>query len=294
MAPSSVKCIDHIVALVRDVDQGFETYTETLGFPVSWTKNEGDGWESAALWLGNASLELLSPLPGSASPTAQFFRRQLEREGEGLFLVAFEPVGMDAAVTEMRRRGVPVGDPLPGVTGRVGTGPARSYRTALISRRFTPGLNCFLCEYDPPFSPLDGGKGALKIKKLDHVVIATEDLADSAQRFEANLGLKAEAPVSRPLGSGFQVARLPVGDAFLELVQPVADEGRFAEQFRERGEGMFSISIEVDDLEAAVAYLRDKGARVSDSEPGIWPGTRVARISRSSTHGVSIQLIQRR
>ncbi len=131
-------------------------------------------------------------------------------------------------------------------------------------------------------------------QRIDHVVIATEDLADSARRLEANLGLVAEAPVSRPLGSGFEVARLPVGDAFLELVQPVADEGRFAEQFRERGEGMFSISVEVDDLEGAVSYLRDKGARVSDSEPGIWPGTRVARISHSSTHGVSIQLIQRR
>ena len=131
-------------------------------------------------------------------------------------------------------------------------------------------------------------------KRIDHVVIATEDLADAAAKWERNLGLRVEERVNRPLGSGFDVARLPVGDAFIELVQPVEEEGRFAEQFKERGEGFFSISIEVDDLDEAVAYLRGKGARVSDPEEGIWPGSRVARVSEASTHGVPIQLIERR
>jgi methylmalonyl-CoA epimerase len=129
--------------------------------------------------------------------------------------------------------------------------------------------------------------------RIDHVVIATEDLADAAAKWERNLGLRVEERVSRPLGSGFDVARLPVGDAFIELVQPVEEKGRFAEQFKERGEGLFSISIEVDDLDGAVGYLRGKGARVSDPEPGIWPGSRVARVSQASTHGVSLQLIER-
>jgi len=131
-------------------------------------------------------------------------------------------------------------------------------------------------------------------KRIDHAVIATEDLADAAAKWERNLGLRVEGGISRPPGSGFEVARLPVGDAFLELVQPVAEKGRFAEQFKERGEGLFSISIEVDDLDEAVDYLRGKGARVSDPEPGIWSGSRVARVNRSSAHGVPIQLIERR
>ena len=131
-------------------------------------------------------------------------------------------------------------------------------------------------------------------KRINHVVIATGDMADAAARWERNLGLRVEERVSRPLGAGFDVARLPVGDAFLELVQPVQEEGRFAEQLKERGEGLFSISVEVDDLDEAVAHLRGKGARVSDPEQGIWPGSRVARVSQSSTHGVSLQLIERR
>jgi len=130
-------------------------------------------------------------------------------------------------------------------------------------------------------------------KRIDHVVIATEDMADAAAKWERNLGLRVEERVSRPLDASFDVARLPVGDAFIELLQPV-EEGRYTEQLKERGEGLFSISIEVDDLDEAVAYLRGKGADVSDARQGIWPGSRVARVSQASTHGVSIQLIERR
>jgi catechol 2,3-dioxygenase-like lactoylglutathione lyase family enzyme len=133
----------------------------------------------------------------------------------------------------------------------------------------------------------------VKLKKIDHVVIATEDLADALARWERNVGLKEDAELNAPRGAGFKVARLPIGESFLELVQPVEQSGRFYEQFQERGEGLFSISLEVDDLDATVSYLRDKGATVSDPEPSIWPGARLARINRKSTNGVSIQLIER-
>ena len=116
-----------------------------------------------------------------------------------------------------------------------------------------------------------------RFQRIDHVVIASEDTAETARLWERNLGLKAESPY-KPASAGFQVARLPVGDAFLELVQPLSEGGGLAEELRKGGEGLFSLSIEVDDLEAAVAYLRERGASVSDPESGIWPDTRVARI----------------
>ena len=79
----------------------------------------------------------------------------------------------------------------------------------------------------------------------------------------------------------------------LELVQPVDREGRFYEQFQQRGEGLFSISVEVEDLDGAVAFLRENDVKVSDPEASIWPGARLARINHEYTHGVSIQLIAR-
>jgi len=271
-APPPLKPIDHIVALVADLDAAFAIYTERLGLPISWQVESKEGWRSAALWLGNASLELLEPSPPA---DGAFFQRALDSRGEGLFLVAFEPPDLDYSVRALRNRGSQVADPI------------------AISRRSTAGLNSFLCKYDSPFQPLDGGAGALKVKKLDHVIIATEDLDEATRLWERNLGLKPDTSLNHPLGAGFKVARLPVGDVFLELVQPVDKEGRFYEQFRQRGEGLFSISVEVEDLDGAVSYLRGNNVKVSDPEASIWPGARLARINHEYTHGVSIQLIER-
>jgi methylmalonyl-CoA/ethylmalonyl-CoA epimerase len=132
-----------------------------------------------------------------------------------------------------------------------------------------------------------------QVKKIDHVIIATTDLADALRLWERNVGLTEDTELNHPLGAGFKAARLPIGESFIELVQPVEDAGRFFEQVKERGEGLFSISLQVDDLAEAVRYLRERGATVSDPEPSIWPGARLARINRDSTHGVSIQLIER-
>ena len=130
------------------------------------------------------------------------------------------------------------------------------------------------------------------LKRLDHVVVAVRELEEAARAWERNLGLKAER-VLEAAGSGVRLARLSVGDAFLELAQPLAPDHHLAAFMDERGEGMFSLSIEVDDLEAAVAELRGRGVQVSDPEPGVWEGTRLAHVSRESAHGVAIQLIER-
>jgi methylmalonyl-CoA/ethylmalonyl-CoA epimerase len=290
-APPPLKRIDHIVALVADLDAAFAIYTERLGLPISWQVESKEGWRSSALWLGNASLELLEPSPPA---DGAFFQRALDSRGEGLFLVAFEPPDLDYSVRALRNRGSQVDDPIAsGVMDSNRTGGLRGYRTAFISRRSTAGLNSFLCKYDSPFQPLDGGAGALKVKKLDHVIIATEDLDEATRLWERNLGLKPDTSLNHPLGAGFKVARLPIGDAFLELVQPVDKEGRFYEQFRQRGEGLFSISVEVEDLDGAVSYLRGNNVKVSDPEASIWRGARLARINHEYTHGVSIQLIER-
>jgi catechol 2,3-dioxygenase-like lactoylglutathione lyase family enzyme len=293
-APPLLKRIDHVVALVGDLDAAFDTYTKRLGFPMSWQVESKDGWRSSALWLGNASLELLEPAGGNRADGA-FFQRALDSRGEGLFLLAFEPPDIDYSVRALRNRGAQVADAIASsVFDPNRHDGLRGYRSAFVNRRSTPGLNSFICQYDTPFTPLDGGKGPMKVKKLDHVIIATEDVDEAAALWEKNLGLKRDAALEHPLGAGFKVARLPIGDAFLELVQPVEKEGRFYEQFQQRGEGMFSISVEVEDLDEAVTYLRGNNVKVSDPEASIWPRARLARINHDYTHGVSIQLIERR
>jgi catechol 2,3-dioxygenase-like lactoylglutathione lyase family enzyme len=278
---------------VPDVDAALKTYTTDLGFPVSWPKGEGDGWTSAAAWLGDCSLELLQPISRSDFG-AGVFARALERRGAGLFAIAFDPPNLAQSVGNLTARGVQTTAPVTYAAPVSANGDFRGFTTVFIPRKFTAGLNTFICQYDSPFKPTEGGKGPLKVKKLDHVIIATEDVEDAAGLWEKNLGLKVDESMNHPLGAGFKVARLPIGESFLELVQPVEKEGRFYEQFQERGEGMFSISVEVEDLDESVSFLRDNGVKVSEPEASIWPGARLARINHEYTHGVSIQLIERK
>ena len=132
----------------------------------------------------------------------------------------------------------------------------------------------------------------MNVQRLDHLVFAVEELEGAAAAWAATFGLRAEPPYL-PEGTHLELTRLPVGDAFLELVRPTRQGQRVARRMAERGEGMYSISLQVDDLDAAVRELRARGVTVSEPEPGVWPGTRLARIRRTSAHGVALQLIER-
>ena len=127
---------------------------------------------------------------------------------------------------------------------------------------------------------------------LDHAVVSAIDLEATIAKWRDTLGLRAGVP-AQPAGANFRVATLDAGNAFVELVQPLTEDHSIAATIAERGQGMYSISIRVDALEAAVADLRAKGVAVSEPEPGIWPGTRVARVNKAAANGVSIQLIER-
>lgn len=122
-----------------------------------------------------------------------------------------------------------------------------------------------------------------KAKRLDHVDLSVTDVTEAARSWQRSLGLTLDALLELH-GSRRRLGRLPVGDAFIELVQPLAGAAV-------PGEGMPSISIEVDDLVAAVADLRRRGVIVSDPQDGPWPGTRVARVGPESGHGVPVELV---
>jgi methylmalonyl-CoA/ethylmalonyl-CoA epimerase len=136
----------------------------------------------------------------------------------------------------------------------------------------------------------------MTVTRLHHVVFAVQDLEQAARTWAETLGLQRGASV-RPSGSDLELAPLPLGDpardAFCELVVALAPEQRLTPFLEERGEGMLSLSLEVDDLDAAVAGLRAQGVAIDHPEPGLLPDTRVARLAPSATHGVRLQLLAR-
>ncbi|NJD66697.1 MAG: methylmalonyl-CoA epimerase [Chloroflexi bacterium] len=129
----------------------------------------------------------------------------------------------------------------------------------------------------------------MKATRIDHVGIVVKDIDSALATYTRNFGFATDAKRGADLPAlGIKNAFMPVGESDLEFIQPTSPEGPVAQFAAERGEGTFMLSLEVDDIDAAVEHLRAAGARVGN------PNNGVAFVSMKSTHGVNLQLVQRR
>lgn len=127
---------------------------------------------------------------------------------------------------------------------------------------------------------------------LDHVGIAVKDLSAALAFYRDALGLDIQAPeevASQRVRAHF----VPVGESKLELLEATAPDSPIAKYVDTRGPGLHHITLRVDDIHAALAQLKARGARLIDEQPR--PGAEgglVAFIHPSSAHGVLVELKQ--
>src|SRR5687768_10917636 len=127
---------------------------------------------------------------------------------------------------------------------------------------------------------------------LDHIGIAVKDLEAALQFYRDALGLQIEAPEDVP-SQKVRAQFVPVGPSNLELLVATSPESPIAKFIEKRGPGLHHITLRVDDIHAALAQLRTRGAVLIDDQPR--PGAEgalVAFIHPSSAQGVLIELKQ--
>jgi methylmalonyl-CoA epimerase len=128
----------------------------------------------------------------------------------------------------------------------------------------------------------------VKAKRIDHIGIVVKDLETALATYSKNFGFAVDGSRGGDVPAlGIRNAFMPVGASDLEFIQSTTETGPVAQFAKDRGEGTFMLSIEVDDIKAAVEHLRGLGARVGE------PANGVAFVSMKSTHGVNLQLVQR-
>jgi methylmalonyl-CoA epimerase len=131
------------------------------------------------------------------------------------------------------------------------------------------------------------------IARIDHIGIAVQSINESLKFFEEALGMKLDH-IATEEGGRTQVAFLPVGASDVELVEPQDAESGLGKFLAKRGEGVHHICFEVDDIESALARLKEHGAQLIDETPRMnATGMRYAFIHPKSAHGVLIELYQK-
>ncbi len=134
-----------------------------------------------------------------------------------------------------------------------------------------------------------------KILGVDHIGIAVGDLKEVGAFWSESLGLAStgeETVVDQKVTTGFYPT--PNGSE-IELLAATEDSSpiaKFIEKNGGRG-GIQHIALRVDNLEAALADLKEKGVKLIDEKPRKGAGgAMIAFLHPKATHGVLLELCQ--
>lgn len=128
--------------------------------------------------------------------------------------------------------------------------------------------------------------------KVDHIGIATQSIEEGLAVWRDALGLKVDS-TEEVTEQGVKVCMLAVGDTHVELLEPLGPETSVGKFLTKRGPGVHHIAIEVSDIHASLAELKNKGARLIDETPRVGAGgCLVAFIHPSTFNGVLLELVQ--
>jgi methylmalonyl-CoA/ethylmalonyl-CoA epimerase len=128
--------------------------------------------------------------------------------------------------------------------------------------------------------------------KIEHIGIATPRLEEALRFWRDALGLEV-AHTEVVEEQGVRVAMLPVGEPRIELLEPTGADSPVAKFISKRGPGIHHVAVRVADIRAALARLKDEGARLIDEEPRRGAGgCLVAFVHPSSSGGVLLELVE--
>jgi methylmalonyl-CoA/ethylmalonyl-CoA epimerase len=132
----------------------------------------------------------------------------------------------------------------------------------------------------------------VQLGRLDHVGIAVTDLAAARALYEQVLGLEVthEEVIEE---QGVHELLLRAGEAYVQLVAPLAPDSPVGKFLAKRGEGVHHVGYAVPDVAAALAELRAQEFEVIDPAPRVGSGgTTIAFLHPKSMQGVLVELVE--
>ncbi len=132
-------------------------------------------------------------------------------------------------------------------------------------------------------------------KRIDHVAIIVRNIEQALVFYRDTLGIEPREIKDVP-SEQVRIAFLPMGGpegSEIELLEPTTPDSSLTKFLEKRGEGMHHICLEVDDIEATLREMQDKGAAVLDKEPRIAAEGRAIFLHPKGTNGVLLELLEK-
>ncbi len=132
----------------------------------------------------------------------------------------------------------------------------------------------------------------MKILRISHLGIACEGLDKPEDMLNRLFGM-SRVHVEEVPEQKVKTSFYPVGETTLEYLESTEPEGPVGKFLEKKGPGVHHVAFEVEDVDAAVAELLEKGVRMIDKTPRKGAhGNRIAFIHPAETQGVLIEICQ--
>jgi methylmalonyl-CoA/ethylmalonyl-CoA epimerase len=128
--------------------------------------------------------------------------------------------------------------------------------------------------------------------RIDHVGVAVDDLDAAVELYSQRFQMR-EQHRETVEEQGVEAVLLEVGEGHVELIRPLSPDSGVGRWLEKNGPGIHHVAYATDDIDAALATVRDAGLRLIDEQPrrGI-RDSRVAFLHPKSTGGVLTELVE--
>ena len=128
----------------------------------------------------------------------------------------------------------------------------------------------------------------MAIKGVDHVVIRVEDFDAAVATWKDKLGMALDrTDESEALGIKQAFFNMDNG-GYVEIVAPTNPDAAVGKALASRGEGLHTLALEVDDLDATIKEFEASGVQL------IGVGTPQVYVHPKSANGMLLQLNQKK
>ena len=136
----------------------------------------------------------------------------------------------------------------------------------------------------------------MELTHIEHLGIAVKSLETAIPYYEEKLGLKCYS-IEEVKDQKVKTAFLKVGEVKIELLEPTSPEStvaKFIEKNGGRG-GFHHIAYAVNDIEARLQEVADKGVQLIDKTPrGGAEGMTIAFLHPKSTAGILTEFCEKK
>ena len=268
-----------IAIAVRDFDKIITTFRDQFGMPVidiSDTSVDSLGAKLAmCVPQGGSNIEIMCPEIATA-PLCQSLQRFLDRRGEGLFALMLEAPTPDDEAEVLLEKGLHVLPLMAGAGGR----DIHPKSTHGVLIRVYP-VNSFQGEKEQ-------SDETLSLSGITRVMIAVHNIDQAVAVYGAKLGMPID-PVAVDAVRGVKSALChPPTGGMIELVSVEDNMQAFAKSveafLQSRGEGMFALVLETQDLQKTAEVLSQRGLNVDTVTDD------AIEIARADTFGALIRI----